>query len=155
MVTGLKVEMDRHYNNHGGKCEDDEWTRDSGSYDNTFCGVYSMKSPAKLAESIKTGYIEDPDIVVGADVNVGDTVYIVWVEYGTGDSFGSDGGNVEYIAGFVDKAKAEECEAMIRKVEVYSYTLTLEDGSSHDMHSPWIGYFECLEAVHINETIVA
>lgn len=154
-TTGLKVLIDKYYNNRGGYDPDDSWSRDSGHYDNTFCGAYSMKSPAALAESIKSGYIEDPDVVVGADVNVGDAVYIVWAEYGTGDSFGHDGGNVEFIAGFIDENNANECADMLRRVEDYSYTLTLEDGSTHDMHCPWVGYFESLERINVNKTIIA
>jgi hypothetical protein len=155
MATGLKVEMETYHINCGGYDADDPWSRDSSDQDNTFIGVSPIVNPGTLVSGIKNGYLPDPDVVIGADVKVGDTVYVVWYEYTTGDSFGSDSGKFEFVAAYTTEELAEKCKQKILDHDGgFSMTITLEDGEEFSMHCPWVGYFERLEGVHINKAII-
>lgn len=160
MATGLLIEFHTERENLGGRRDDDEWSRDSYRTYNTLTKVTSLDAKDSLAYSLKNGEFPECDLVVGADVGVGDKVYIVWVEYTTGDSFGSDSGNIEMIGAFVDVDRANKCaqsckdfgeddSAGYMDLDRYSLKVELDNGQTYSVHVPWTGYFEHLDQVHV------
>jgi hypothetical protein len=160
MATGLLIELESEYENTGGRVDDDEWSRDSSRTTNNLGEVTALDAKESLAYSLKNGDFPNCDLVVGAEVEPGDIVYIVWAEYTTGDSFGTDYGQYELIAAFVDEEKAKKCAKACKDFEEnqnstyldsdrYSLKVELDNGQTYTVHVPWTGYFESLERVHV------
>lgn len=125
-MAWLRVEIGGYQNNIGGETED-PWSRDSYDGDAWVENVY-------LAE--KDGYnhweVED--------AKQDDIVYAVLAVYGTGDSFGSTGGQSELFLVTKDK---QEAEAKLKYLE-----------SVTDLSVPWNGYFEWLQEIKLSEHII-
>lgn len=88
------------------------------------------------------------DVIADFDVEVGDKLYLVWCEYGEGDSFGSSSGETEFIAVYKTKEKADACHKACKNTESGILTYVTETGDSVEIYTPWHGYFEVLEEVH-------
>lgn len=156
--TGLYVSVDRHSENLGGWDPEDRWTADSYRHTNYLSGNATL---ADTPNEQQYGWRSDDLIVVGADVKAGDTVYVLWAEYSTGDTFHSEYGCYDMVAGFVSKDLAEDNARRARghRLNRDTYTgwdmnITLDDGTSFNYHIPWLGYFESLESVHVNSVMV-
>lgn len=76
-------------------------------------------------------------LVAPDGVQKGDTIYLVWALYGTGDSFGSYGGKYELLEVCSSREEAEDRRTHFENVTDYSV--------------PWNGYFEWLESLNIEE----
>jgi hypothetical protein len=124
-MTLIKIETDTQFENLGGYDPDDRWTRDS------FSGVTTIQS-AKIVDRDEFNTIPSKD-----DFVIGDKAHIVYAQYTTGDSFGSDGGNYELLGAFKSKDDANKCEQHYRSL------------SSDDYSVPWNGYFESLDSIDI------
>jgi len=107
---------------------EDIWDRDSTD------GSVSVVG-ASLVSDNKYDTLPAPE-----GVNVGDTLYLIWAQYGTGDSFGSDGGKYELLEVCRTKEAAEERKKYYINVTDYSV--------------PWNGYFEWLQSLNIEEFIL-
>lgn len=82
------------------------------------------------------------------DVNPGDTVYVVVVEYSTGDSFGRDGGQSKVLDIFTT---AKEAADLAERATAHDYN---KDGfgfrhNGVDYYTPWCGYFESLDSIEV------
>ena len=113
----------------GGLDPDDVWSRDSTEGSVEIVG-------ARL--EAKDGYdclFTDKEVAPGA------TVWLVWAEYTTGDSFGSDGGNYELLE---ICHSAEDAES--RKTHFAGVT---------DYSVPWNGYFENLDSLNVSELVLS
>jgi len=102
---------------------EDRWDRDSTD------GDVSIHS-AKLVSEQSYDSLPAPD-----DVDTGSTIYLVWAKYGTGDSFGSDGGKYELLEMCLSQEEADKRAKYYENVRDYSV--------------PWHGYFEWLDGVYI------
>ena len=80
---------------------------------------------------------EDGYDILGIHENLsrGDIIHLVWAEYTTSDSFGSDGGNYELLEVFTNVEEA------FKQKDFY-------EGVNDDRY-PWCGYFERLDGVHV------
>lgn len=94
------------------------------------------------------------DIDVPFDVVPGETYYLVWADYETGDSFGYDNNRVEFIDLFKSKELAEECASIARAVKGYTYIFKRENGQDCTQSVPWTGYFESLNAINVEPVSV-
>jgi len=123
MTTYIKFDVQVETYSIGGYDPEDSWSRDSteGS-----CYV----TGATIVE--KDGY---DTLGVEEEISQGDTIYLVWAEYTTGDSFGRDGGNYELLEVFTDKQTA--CDRVTHWENITGYSV------------PWNGYFECLDGVNV------
>ena len=94
-----------------------------------------------------------PDVTSLHDFKSGDVAYLVWVEYSTGDSFGSGHRNgTEVIALLKNGADATALEKAIF-ISGDKFSWTSSEGQVIEYgFAPWRGYFENLEDVHI-ETV--
>jgi len=79
--------------------------------------------------------------------------FLLYVMYGTGDSFGSDGGQLLIVDLFENMETAKKNEEIIRNHgEDHSITLVTEYKgklTKYKTDAPWVGYFEWLEDVYI------
>ena len=137
-MTGYRVEIDSicTHNHHSGE-QFGEW---SASYTNTFKGVSLSEANANLRApfTAKTGAV----------------VYVVWAEWSSGDSFGSDTcGSKEELAIFQTHAIALE---YVQWLQAFDHTdwkphiCKTSDGQEFTHgYLPWQGYFESLEGIYI------
>ena len=124
----IKFKVKQYVENLGGKDPEDRWTRDS-----TASTVWV--ECAKLCKEYRYDTLP-----VDFDVKPGDTIYLLYALYSTADSFGSDSGNYELLEvhQHIDKARLRE--------NYYK--------NSKDYSLPWIGYFDSLDELRIEEFVV-
>ncbi len=111
------------------------------------------------------------NLVSSFDVNPGDKIYLVYVTYTTGSTFGSASGNVVYVDVFKDSDEAYALEKEINqaydnfknpkpkkkgKQQEYDYWLDyINDGKLKKVYTgPWTGYFETLDNTHVESFVV-
>lgn len=135
-MTYIKFEVCQNTWSTGGRDPEDSWSRDSSD------GEVSIKSAIKVPED---GY---EVLAVEQDVAIGTVVYLVWAQYTTGDSFGSDGGQYELLEVHLNRDDAE-------KRRTYFENVT-HDGTygSTGAWLPWFGYFEHLDGVYVSAQVL-
>jgi hypothetical protein len=149
MPYGYMVEIERF-------CVDSDYSNERfgdwhESYSNTFKKIYKNPTPK----------INSPAIVSEHDFAQGEEVYVVWVEYSTGDSFGwSNRGGVDAVAVVKDYFAAVELQDWINKSATkewrYTETFTASTGETLQIYvGAWTGYFERLECVNIEHTVIS
>lgn len=119
--------------------DDDSWDSGDDGYENTLIGMSSNPSHE---------YVPLCFNLVG-----GNEYYLVWVEYSTGDSFGSSGGRIEIVDLFISEHKARHCAAIIEATKADTFSFVRENGKTCHQNSPWYGYFEYLQDVHVDKLI--
>lgn len=86
-------------------------------------------------------------------VEVGDTVYVVYAVYSTGDSFSHDeNGEFETVCFFKTREKAHAAARAVSQRtagESYQMTFETESGAKISRYCPWDGYFERLSYVEV------
>jgi len=107
-----------------------------------------------------------PDVVCPHDFAPGDTAYLVWVVYSTGDSFGHhSGGGHELVGLFRDRDTAEKLAADIEaNAWAYNrrggsrdagYHFVTPDGQEFKSgYAPWKGYFESLDNARVDSVVI-
>lgn len=98
-------------------------------------------------------------VQIAPAVVVGDPVWVLYMTYSTGDSFGCHHGKGEVIWVFVDEAVATKnlnsLESLRGPVgEMASFTFTDEDGEVLHMSNPANDYFSSVEGFHLQPCIV-
>lgn len=133
-----------------------------GSWEDCYSNQFEKISKAK----------EIPDVVSDFDIQKGEKCWVVWVEYSSGDSFGmSENCSTEVCGVFRDKKCAQELERAIKEQNrVYSqgefefgeswedqnkFYFKTSDGQEFQYgFCPWYGYFEVLENVYVEESVM-
>lgn len=145
--TGLYVPVETYTENLGGHDPEDYWTADSYRHSNHLRGNAYL-AETKDDRSYQHRYHGGDLIVVGADVKAGDTVYILWAQYSTGDSFHNEYGRYDMIAGFVSSEVAQDNARRARNSRLsrdnhtgWDMNIKLDDGTTFNYHIPWLGYF--------------
>lgn len=144
MTTKFEVVYERHtYVTREGDPED-RWDRDDTAADISIDGV-------RLSER----YF---DVVLPTDYDPSKPLYLLWANYNTGDSFGHDANQTEWIDIFQDEQKAYAAAKALESFKddnnTYSGTYIRDDGSSCTVHLPWLGYFESLNSVNVERVKV-
>lgn len=132
----------------------DRWDRDNTSTDHELRGVHLSKDKSY-------------DLFYDGDLSVGDTIYIVYAIYSTGDSFGHDDkAEIEFITAHKNKDVAYHNMAMTKscnknndrkgiRINYDSHVmLAFDTGQTFKFVPPWNNYFEHLDKVDVFETIV-
>lgn len=95
------------------------------------------------------------------DVNAGDTVHIVYVEYDTGDTFGRDSGQVIILDVFRDFTKAQDLVNRIYGDSKSNREFSFDnDGNYIEVNGKsyytgtWKGYFESFTSCNIETVMV-
>lgn len=114
--------------------------------------------------SLEGVHIEDnvlcEKVPVDFEVVKGDIVYVVWCEYSSGDSFGSGTRNrTEVIHIFKDKDLAWDAYRILEGPDGEGYdnwTVKFKSDSGKEMsyHRPWLGYFDSLDSIYVEEAII-
>lgn len=135
--------------------EDDEWGSWEEFWVNSFGGVSLDKSLFYYPEEVPIDF----------NVSKGDVVYVVWAEYSSGDSFGyGEGKYVDIIHIFKSKDLARDAYQSLLNTSVKehdkdwyeSWIVRFKSDSGEEIiyHRPWLGYFDSLDEIHVEEAIV-
>lgn len=147
MSNELTVQVQTHmYNSYYSEERYGDWSEDS-SYEG--CSVYQKGSFGKIGAYTTAKEVD-------FDVQVGMIVFPVIVVYSSGNSFGRSTGEVA-VAGVYDtpeKAKkiADAIQANSEIGRNAEYTIKVDDEEVYC--GAWVGYFECLESVHVETEVV-
>lgn len=90
-------------------------------------------------------------------VEVGDTVYVVYAVYSTGDSFHrADGEYLEVLSFHKNSAIAYKNKASAEgpRKDRHDMTIEFDSGAKVQRYCPWDGYFESLDSVSVESFIV-
>lgn len=141
-LTCVKVECKSYTENLGGYDPEYRWSRDSTHTENTVTGI---SIPRKSY---------DKDLCVDFEVKEGVTYYLLWADYETGDSFGRDSGQTEWVALYESKDIAEKAANILRdnydnKRNQYEVTIPLTENKEMSFYIPWKGYFEHLNYLEV------
>ena len=97
-------------------------------------------------------------VQIAPAVVVGDTVWVLYVTYGTGDSFGHSSGQGEVVWVFTEEAVAtkalEDLEKLGTARDVVAFRFVDEDGEQLHVCNPANDYFSNLEGFHLQSYIV-
>ncbi len=91
------------------------------------------------------------------EVSPGDTVYVVWAEYSSGNSFGRGHNNgVDVVGIFKDAAKAEKCRQACEASSEDNSMVKFESDSGEKIsyYAPWNGYFESLGSIRLETAVI-
>lgn len=145
-MYGYKVEVESHCDSSYRSPE--QWGEWRESYSN------HLKSMSSHDD-------EYPDVVSIFNIDPGQMALVVWIEWSSGDSFGrADRGRTEVIGLFRDMESAQSLKQQIESwqpnetnkwEEQHSYHFKTPDGQEFKSgFAPWAGYFDSLDAVHID-----
>lgn len=82
--------------------------------------------------------------------SVGETVYLVWVKYETGSTFGSDE-TFELLEVFETPAEAQELKTYIECNTSDKFKFSV---GGREYYASWNGYFEHLQEVNIEQLVM-
>lgn len=109
---------------------------------------------------------EYPDIASSLQILPGEECFVVWVQWGSGDSFGHGSGAYSEALGiFKDIESAKELADAAENLWNFEcgkpneggkgYSIDTSDGQHfQDGFCSWRGYFDCLESVNIESTVM-
>lgn len=113
--------------------------------------TYSFSVDSASLEEIYYG----DKFTVDFEINVGDTVYALYMIYNDGDSFGRAEGKGEVIWVFKDFQTAKiAAETWEQNADDYRIKIVLESGKEIELHNCCAGYFERLTEVGIEPLVV-
>ena len=141
-MFGYDIEIDSYTDSDENFVDDpgDSWNRPDTYTSNYFVKVFKSKTP-EIASSL--------------DIPIGAKCYAVWVVWSSGDSFGHDEGAYTQLCGvFLDFTAARELETAINEAEGFGLKATTSDGQEFQLSTSWNGYFDSLDAVHIESTVM-
>ena len=150
MATELYIINDRYTEVTKERDPNEEWDGEDTITSNNIQGFGILK-PKDRYNSV--------DIVVTFDIDPKKTYYLVSVIHSTGDSFNHHQGDIVYIELYEELSMATATKEMIEnsynrknKEESYSVEILNNEGTMYKISSsPWVGYFERLEEVRIDE----
>lgn len=135
----MKLYVDYSSNCYEHYTSPEQWGSWYSHSDPSIDGVHIRKS---IGESFEVPF----------DVEVGDTVLVLYMVYSTGDSFGHSTGNLSIEWVFKDKQLAYDAYNKLveaEKAEKYHFMVALEDGSEMTLYNPSHGYFEHMERIDL------
>ena len=126
----------------GGYDPDDKWSRESTSTENTIRGIKLVKPKDYW------------DVIADFDVTKEDT-WLLFAEYESGDSFGYDSGNIEFIGLYNDfELAVKQAKIITKNSNKHSVKLTANNGKPYEVCCPWVGYFERLQNVEVMQVFI-
>lgn len=89
------------------------------------------------------------------EVKAGDVVYVLWMTYSSGDSFGSSSGNGEVLWVFKDATLALRAKQKFEAAEdAYQIEIEADDGVKFVLSNPAAGYFENMGFCEVSTFLV-
>ena len=152
---GYKVSINSYCESSYRETDDNDDYVQYGSHSSSYSNSFDRISIAK----------DYPDVVSTHDLKDFDKCYVVWFEFSTGDSFGSStNSEIETAGVFKDRECAAELAKAIKDftensdantMDRYRFEFKTSDGQEFVYpFARWIGYFETLGEVHIEETYI-
>lgn len=134
-MFGYKVEIEREEEYYK------ESTEDYGPWEARYRHDFKGIRPQTEYPDLKTPFELDPD----------KPMYVVWVEWSSGNSFGwGERSNAEAIGLFQDVDSAVALARAAEKCGESGLDITTPDGQEFKTkYVPWIGYFDKLDEVHL------
>lgn len=102
----------------------------------------------------KTSDIWSEKFNVLFDTKVGDVVYVLYMTYSSGDSFGFSEGEHETIWLFKDKSLAEAARKEYENCNTYRIDIVVDSGETLKLTNPAWGYFENISSCDVLEFVV-
>lgn len=138
-MTHIAIDYTRHEYVTRERDPTDSWDRDCTAADIDIYGI----------ELVLDGEKSYRDISVPFEIDRNKSYLLLWADYNTGDSFGRDDNQVEFIDLFESIEKADAARKKLSDSTDYSTKYTREDGTEITVHIPWQGYFESLNSLNI------
>ena len=93
------------------------------------------------------GYNEDGYLIADGSTDA----HVISVTYSSGDSFGSSSGNIDVLAVFGNRAKAEACLQILKEKIKDDYSIPVTDDFDREIkvYNPAAGYFESVESLDL------
>ena len=88
------------------------------------------------------------DLIVAAPAQK--QYYLVWVRYGTGDSFHQNDGRISFVHLCKSRADAEFLTSKLKMIKGHK-TVTLPSGDKVSVSPDWEGYFESFEGAEYEQ----
>ena len=131
--------------------EDEEF----GSWEEQY--EYEVKGIAISSRGCWMGLAHDEDCInVGFEAEAGTPLHILWMTYGSGDSFGHGDGYGEILWVFLDAEVAGQALATFRaNTEQYSIPVQDDAGNTVTLHNPGSGYFESVNSVQVDTFLLS
>ena len=125
-----------------------EW---SDTYD------FDVKGVAVSSRGRWSGLAYDEDkINVGFEAEAGTPLFILWMTYGSGDSFGHGDGYGEILWVFKDAGTARRALATFSaNSEQYSIPIKDDAGNAVTLHNPGSGYFESVNSLQVDTFVLS
>lgn len=123
---------------------DDEWDRDD-------------TSTSHYVDEVSLQPISSEYCYIPFNVKKGDTIYLVYAIWSTGDSFHrADGERIDFISVHKTYSNAKRNEDILSHAVDGDGTPTifLDDGTEYKYSPGWFGYFESLDYINIGEFVV-
>lgn len=110
---------------------------------------------SSLADWEGIGY-DIEEFTTDFDVDPGDLVYVLWMTYRTGDTFGHSEGQGEVLWVFKNRTAAESAREIWKAnaCDAYSVEFLTDTGKKVQVSSPAAGYFEDLGVLGLTEFVV-
>jgi len=94
------------------------------------------------------------------DIKIGDVVFVLYMIYSSGDSFGSSTGNGEILWVFKDAELGEKAKAKFEAENdscdpKFSIEIETDEGTTFKMSNPAAGYFKNMAAVRLDTFLVS
>lgn len=91
------------------------------------------------------------------EAELGEFIYVLYITYSSGDSFGTANGKGEVLFVFKDPTVAYAAKRAVQEQdpkEPYQYELVDETGAVIKINNPCFGYFEHLTGVHVEDVLL-
>lgn len=141
------------YVNYHERCLEDYWDGEEygdwhkeWEYEVRSVGLTSLKAWQGLGYDVE-------EFETDFDVAAGDTVYVLWMTYRTGDTFGYEKGRGEVLWLFKDRKTAEIAKAVweVHACDAYTVHFESDSGETVQVSSPAAGYFEDIGVLELSE----
>jgi hypothetical protein len=118
---------------------------------------FEVKGVCATSRGRWSGLAYDEDKMnVGFTAEPGDPVHVLWMTYGTGDSFGHGDGYGEILWVFKDANVARQAlESWQDHREEYTITVKDETGRDIELTNPGSGYFESVNSLQVETFILS
>lgn len=124
----------------------DDWDRDDTYTDHTINGISLSQGNSFSYESMMACFRPTP----------GEVYYLVYANYDTGDTFGRDQGNIDFVDLYTDETLAWDMARMLEreaKEGQWVYNVTMQNGNTYKYYAPYVGYFDNLNYVRVEAVL--
>jgi len=144
-MANVKVNVDSYCESYGEVDPEDSWSRESTDMS------HSIRSVTESGNYF--------DLVTDFDLDASRNYHLLYVIYDTGDSFGTDGGQIEFVGLYQDLNTAHENRRRLEEhykspEDSHTVALVTDSGEECKMGVPYMGYFESLRDIEVQTVVV-